>query len=129
MDVLGEDAVGVEDSGGFGAEWGGGVEERARGAEFAIDESEAFFFGPCFVVLAIESCGLEDLADGFFVEFAVLADVEGGEVESEGVDEVDDRVDVGFCEFLGADGDEAVAEGFEVAEEFLWVAVAVWGIG
>lgn len=116
-DVAGEHAIRGEHGIGFRAGRGRGMKEGAWRTDLAFKQAESLGLGPVLPLGSVDSGGGEKLADGAVVEGGVLADVEGGEVESEGLEDPADGQDVVIGEAVGPGFAKGLVKGLEILIE------------
>ena len=103
------------------------MKEGARGTDLAFEEAQSLGLGPILPLGSVDSGGGEKLPDGAVVEGGILADVEGGEVESKRLEDPADGQDVVVGEAVGTGFAEGLVKGLEVLIEFGGCGVAARG--
>ncbi len=120
-----QDGVAGEHGVGLIADAGVVVKERTRRLEFLVQEFEAALLGPRCEVRRGLADGLEDLDERLIVKFAVLPDIERGEVETEDIECAAHGPHGGFGETFRADFEERFRKQGEIGIEFARGAVVV----
>lgn len=97
-----------------------GGEERSFTIQLMGQECDPYVFGPFGIFVVGDCSGGENLFEGYFVEAAVLADIEACQVEAEALYLPFYRKEEVLSDAISADSEEALPEYAQVGQEVGW---------
>ena len=122
--MRGDDTIGLQNKLSLLSRDGSIVQKRSRGLELGCQKLDALAFFPLCVVFTIgNASGVEELSDGLIVKLRVLADIEGGKVESENLKFVAKRANVLFDDQFTAVGGNGSGDECEICVDLLGALV------